>query len=89
MTIRESPWLAFGAVLFACTGLVCYNAYKRDPEDTKWNDADIPPPQAAMVLQVPGQVSPTTAPMETSGPMRKRQYPASLISASASIIGTF
>jgi hypothetical protein len=89
MTVTEKPWFVFFVVLFLGTGFCAWNYYHRDPDDTQWNDSDIPPAQAPMVLQVPGSLSPETAPMETSGPMRHRKYATSLIEASASIIGTF
>lgn len=87
--MKESPWLWFGGLFAGCMLFLLWSAYQRDPEDTKWNDADIPPPQAALALQVPGNLSPGTSPMETSDPMRHRKYPVSLVQASASIIGTF
>lgn len=88
MDIRRSPWLAFGVVAAGCVGFLCWHSYQRDPEAPDWNAADIPPPTAA-ISAVPGQLSPDTPPAGIGAPMRYRRYPTSLVSASASIIGTF
>lgn len=85
----ESPWIAFGVVVAACLGFVCWHAYQRDPEDPAWNKADVPPPMAAL-SPTPGNATPETpAGVVTSEPMRYRRYPASLFSSSVSIIGSF
>lgn len=89
MNVKESPWLWFGGLFAVCVLFLLWSSYQRDPEDVKWNDADIPPPQAALALQVPGNLSPETTPMGVSDPMRHRKYPVSLFEASASVIGTF
>lgn len=81
--MKVSPWLAFGIVAFLCVFGVCWGCYKADPEDTEWNDADIPPPQAPVAF------GPEFAMKGSSDPMRHRRYAPSLFEASASIIGTF
>jgi hypothetical protein len=86
--MKESPWLYFGGLVFVCVGFLCYAQYKSDPEDTVWNDADIPPPNAQMT-PVPGILSPDTPPMGCSDPFRHRKYAPSLFDAKFSIIGTF
>ena len=84
----QSPWIAFGVVVAACTGFLCWHAYARDPQDAEWTDSDVPPPMAS-ISSVPGVTSPDTSPAGIGDPMRYRRYPMSLVSASASVIGTF
>lgn len=86
--LRVSPWLAFGLVCAACVAFLCVNAYHSDPEDTSWTDRDVPPEMAPITF-VPGLLAPDTAPGGVGDPIRHRRYPTSLVSASASIIGTF
>ena len=86
--MKESPWLYFGGLVFLCIGFLCYAQYKADPEDKRWNDADIPPPNSSLPT-TPGIMYPDSAPMQCTEPFRHRKYAPSLFDASFSIIGTF
>lgn len=87
--VKFSPWLALAVVALAGMGVMCWETCRRDPETAPWNAADIPPDNVPVIYGTSCMGYAKPAGRLDYTPARHRRYPTSLVSASASIIGTF
>lgn len=76
-------WLS----IIACCGVffLVWHQYASDVDDTDWNNVETPPEVVtpSMIEMI------VSAQHAKSHPFRSREYPANLMSSSASIIGEF